>query len=79
MAQSCLERKIIRENRSKSLVPLPTNPGDWIRMKAKLHQIQCNEDQFVELSDAWIPIRPEHNDYTTPLRKAYTLHDLERA
>lgn len=48
-------------------------------MKAKLHQIECNEDELVELPDAWIPVRLEHDEYQTPLRKSYTLYYLERA
>lgn len=48
-------------------------------MKAKLHQIECDEDKLVELPDAWIPVRLGHNDCQVPLRKAYTLYHLERA
>lgn len=48
-------------------------------MKAKLHQIECNEDELVDHPDGWIPVRLEHNEYQTPLRKACTLHYLARA
>lgn len=48
-------------------------------MKAKLHQIECNEDEVLELPEDWIPVRLEHNEYATPNRKAYTLYVLARA
>jgi hypothetical protein len=59
-----------------------TSPGHAeteTSLNAKLHQIGCSEDELVELPDAGIPIRLEHNEYRTPLRKAYTLDYLERA
>ena len=48
-------------------------------MKAKLHQIECDEDELLEIPDTWIPVRLEHNEFATPERKAYTLYVLERA
>jgi len=48
-------------------------------MKAKLHMIECDEEDLIELPDAWIPVRLEHNGYATPSCKAYTLYYLERA
>ena len=48
-------------------------------MKAKLHQIECDEGELLELPDHWIPVRLEHNDYATPQRKAFTLYVLERS
>ncbi len=47
-------------------------------MRTKLHQIECNREELLDLPDAWIPVRFEHNEYQTPLRKAYALHRLER-
>ncbi len=48
-------------------------------MKAKLRQMECNEDELVDILDNWIPARLEHNEYATPLRKTYTLYVLERS
>jgi len=48
-------------------------------MKAKLHTIECDEEDLIELPDHWIPVRLDHNVYSTPSRKAYTLYCLERA
>jgi hypothetical protein len=48
-------------------------------MKAKLRQVECNEDELVDLPETWIPVRLEHNEYATPLRKTYTLYVLEQA
>ncbi len=48
-------------------------------MKAKLRQIECNEDELLEIPEDWIPVRLEHNEYATPSRKAYTLYVLQRS
>ncbi len=48
-------------------------------MKAKLHRIECDEDDLIDLPESWIPVRLEPNGYATPVRKAYTLYYLERA
>jgi hypothetical protein len=48
-------------------------------MKAKLHQIECDEGELVDIPDGWIPVRLEHNDYATRQRKAFTLYVLERS
>ncbi len=48
-------------------------------MKAKLHQIECDEGELVDIPDGWIPVRLEHNGYATPQRKAFTLYVLERS
>ncbi len=48
-------------------------------MKAKLHALECDEEDLIELPDSWIPVRLEHNGYATPKRKAYTLYYLVRA
>jgi len=48
-------------------------------MKAKLRQVECNEDELVDIPDNWIPVRLERNEFATPLRKMYILHVLERA
>jgi len=48
-------------------------------MKARLHRIECEEGDLLDLPDTWIPVRLEHNGYATPPRKAYTLYYLERA
>jgi len=48
-------------------------------MKAKLHTIECDEEDLIELPENWIPVRLDHNGYATPSRKAYTLYYLERA
>ncbi len=48
-------------------------------MKAKLHRIDCDEEDLIELPETWIPVRLDHNAYETPTRKAYTLYYLERA
>ncbi len=48
-------------------------------MKAKLHSIECDEEDLIDLPEIWIPVRLEHNGYATPVRKAYTLYYFERA
>ena len=48
-------------------------------MKAKLHALDCDEEDLIELPDSWIPVRLEHNGYARPNRKAYTLYYLVRA
>ncbi len=48
-------------------------------MKARLHQIECDEDELLEILDTWIPVRLEHNECATPGRKAFTLYVPERA
>ena len=48
-------------------------------MKAKLHQIECNKDEVLELLEDWIPVRPEHNEHATPNRRAHILYVLARA
>ena len=48
-------------------------------MKAKLHPIECDEEDLIQLPDYWISVRLDHNVYSTPSRKAYTLYYLERA
>ena len=48
-------------------------------MKAKLHSIECDAEDLIELPESWIPVRLEQNGYATPSRKAYTLYFLERA
>ena len=35
--------------------------GDAISMKAKLHTLECDEEDLIELPDTWIPVRLEHN------------------
>ncbi len=47
-------------------------------MKAKLHTIECDEEDLIELPEAWIPVRLDHNGYATRARKAYTLYYFER-
>jgi hypothetical protein len=58
-----------------------TSSGDGtsVPMKAKLHTIECDEEDLIELPDHWIPVRLDHNGYATPSRKSYTLYYLERA
>ena len=63
------------ENRSERPFKPPIN-GDVVFMKAKLHTLECDEEDLIELPDAWIPVRLEHNSYATPSRKAYTLYYL---
>ena len=58
-------------------MPHPREVG--FLMKAKLHTIECDEEDLIELPETWIPIRLEHNAFATPARKAYTLYYLERA
>ncbi len=48
-------------------------------MKVKLRQVQCDEEELLELPDNWIPVCLEHNMYPTSSRKDYTLYVLERA
>jgi len=48
-------------------------------MKAKLHTIECDEEDLIDLPESYIPVRLEHNGYATKSRKAYTLYYLERA
>ncbi len=48
-------------------------------MKVKLHEIECNEGELLDIPDSWIPVRLEHDGYATPARKAYTLCVLERS
>ncbi len=48
-------------------------------MKAKLHTLECDEEDLIDLPETWIPVRLEHNGYATPARKAYTLYYFERA
>jgi len=48
-------------------------------MKAKLHTLECDEKDLIELPDHWIPVRLDHNVYPTRSHKAYTLYYLERA
>ena len=48
-------------------------------MKAKLHTLECDEEDLIDLPESWIPVRLEHNGYATPARKAYTLYYFERA
>ncbi len=48
-------------------------------MKARLHWIECEEGDLLDIPDSWIPVRLEHNGYATPPRKGYTLYYLERA
>lgn len=48
-------------------------------MKARLHRIEVDEDDLVELPEQWIPLRLEPNGYATPARKSYTLYYMERA
>lgn len=50
-----------------------------INMKAKLHTVECDEEDLIELPENWIPVRLDHNGYATPARKAYTLYYFERA
>ncbi len=69
---------IMCENRSERPFKPPIN-GDVVFMKAKLHTLECDEEDLIELPDAWIPVRLEHNSYATPSRKAYTLYYLVRA
>ena len=45
-------------------------------MKAKLRQIECDEDTLLEIPENWISICLERNEYTTPRREAYTLYVL---
>ncbi|HKW42709.1 MAG TPA: hypothetical protein VJP06_00855 [Thermoplasmata archaeon] len=48
-------------------------------MKAKLHSIECDAEDLIEMPENWIPVRLDTNGYATPARKAYTLYYLERA
>lgn len=48
-------------------------------MNAKLHQIECDEDELLEFPEDWIPVRLEHNECATSNRKAYTPYVLARA
>ncbi len=47
-------------------------------MKARIRQIQCDEDELLELPDDWMPVRLERNSYWVQGRKEYTLFVLER-
>jgi len=69
---------IIGENGTESRFPY-SEQDRAIPMKAKLHTIDCDEEDLIELPESWIPVRLEHNGYSTPSRKAYTLFYLERA
>jgi len=63
----------------------PKGLSDYLRtlarssMKAKLHTLECDEEDLIDLPESWIPVRLEHNGYATPARKAYTLYYFERA
>ena len=48
-------------------------------MKAKLRQIECDEDELLEIPENWILVRLEQNEHATPNRKAHTLYVLQRA
>ncbi len=48
-------------------------------MKVKLHEIDCDENELLDIPETWIPVRLEHNGYATPPRKAFTLYYLEKA
>lgn len=73
------DARIIDENGPESPLTSPCHGNLGIPMKAKLHCIECDEEDLIELPDSWIPVRLEHNAYATPARKAYTLYYLERA
>ena len=48
-------------------------------MKVKLHEIECDEDDLLEIPESWIPVRLEPNGYAMPHRKAFTPYSLEKA
>lgn len=73
------ERESIARTAPKCFLdPLGTAPTG-ILMKVKLHEVECDEDELLEIPEAWIPVRLEHNGYATPRRKAFTLYYLEKA
>ena len=65
------------ENRSERPFKSPLN-RDAVEMKAKLHTLECDEEDLIELPESWVPVRLEHNSYATPNRKAFTLYYLAR-
>jgi hypothetical protein len=71
--------RITDENRPERLVSLPKDHRVDLSMKARLHSIEVDEGDLVELPEQWIPVRLEPNGYATPARKSYTLYYLERA
>ena len=71
--------RIIRENRPESPFTSPGHGSLGFPMKAKLHTIECDEEDLIELPENWVPVRLEHNAFATPARKAYTLYYLSSA
>lgn len=51
-------------------------PDDSV--KVRLHEIDRDEDELLDLPENGIPIGLEHNGYATPPRKAFTLYALEK-
>ncbi|HEY7588210.1 MAG TPA: hypothetical protein VIB49_05635 [Thermoplasmata archaeon] len=43
-----------------------------------LHEIECDEDELLEIPKNWIHIRLELNGYAASFREAFTLHYLEK-
>ncbi len=48
-------------------------------VKAKLRQIEGDEDELLGIPDNWIPVRLMDNEVATPSRKAFALYLLQRA
>lgn len=65
-------------NRSERLPSCSRKLGAGTRLKVMLHEIECDEDELLEIPKNWIHIRLELNGYAASFREAFTLHYLEK-